>query len=162
MLCIEIMHKKFIATLFFIFIVVSFVIAGEDIDLNQLTSECVEAAKHFKKIKKSISYKVLHTVEYEGWSGDSNTFSLKYPIGMIIRYAGVEKTGYYWFKHDPQKKYNISAKVDFEGNYELIEIIEGGFEKYQFRGKMHGGIIKGLWEIEHGQKAFAFYVEIKK
>ncbi len=133
--------------------------AEESVDLNYLTPECINAANEYKAIQKDFPYKVLHTVQYKGWSGDSNTFKLTHPVIMMIRYAGALKNGYYWFQKNPQKKYKLTAKSDIEGNFELVEEIGDGFKNYTFRGLMKDRIIKGLWEKGSGKKAYAFYVK---
>lgn len=155
-------NKKLISPFIFLCLFISTLIsfAEENVDLNKLTSECIEASKKYTKIKKPVAYKVLHTVEYEGWSGDSNTFDLHHPVAMTIRYAGAERTGSYWFLNNPQKKYLISAKTDFNGNIELVEDNPGGHDKRRFRGLMKDGIIKGAWEQDNGENGFAFYVRI--
>jgi len=152
------MLKKIII---FIFVCLSFSLsfAEESADLNYLTTECISAAKKHKAIQKDFPYKVLHTVQYEGWSGDSNTFELIHPVTMTIRYAGTLKHGYYWFQKNPQRKYNVTAKSDVAGNFELVENIGNGFKNYTFRGLMKDGVIKGLWEKGNGKKAYAFYVK---
>ncbi len=156
------MDKKTLLLVFFICFSASSAFAEENIDLNGLTSQCVYAASKHETIENSVAYKVLHTVEYEGWSGDSNNFTLTYPVTMIITYAGAERNGYYWFRNNPQKKYNVSARSDFNGNFELVENSKNGDENYTFRGLMQNGIIKGLWEKGNGKKAFAFYVRVIK
>ncbi len=133
--------------------------AEDSVDLNYLTTECINAAKEHKTIQKEFPYKVLHTVQYKGWSGDANTFKLTHPVIMTIRYAGALKDGYYWFQKNPQKKYKLTAKSDIEGNFELVEEIGNGFKNYTFRGLMKDGIIKGLWGKGRGKKAYAFYVK---
>lgn len=152
------MFKKIII---FIFVCFSFSLsfAEESVDLNLLTTECISAAKKHKAIQKDFPYKVLHTVQYEGWSGNSNTFELAHPVKMKIKYAGALKNGYYWFQKNPQKKYNVTAKSDSSGNFELVENIGNGFINYQFRGLMKDGVIKGLWEKGDGRKTYAFYVK---
>jgi len=153
------MIKKIILTLFFLFtsIIISF--AENTLDLEQLTSECIEFSKEFKSIQNDFAYKVLHTVQYEGWSGDSKTFKLKYPVGMTIKYAGAEKKGYYFFKKSPHKKIFISVKSDMKGNIELFENIGDGLINYKFHGIMKNGRIKGVWQKGNGKKTFAFYVK---
>jgi len=154
------MFNKTIIIVLFLCVSISPTNAEEIIDLNQLTSECVDAANRFQKIQNNVSYKVLHTVEYEGWTGDANNFKLLFPVVMTIRYAGVEKNGYYWLRNNPQKKYFVSAKVDFEGNFELVETAEGRQGSNRFHGIMKEGVIKGLWKKEGSKKSFAFYVKV--
>ncbi|MDY7030923.1 MAG: hypothetical protein SVY10_03330 [Thermodesulfobacteriota bacterium] len=154
------MFKRIVLTLL-VYFTFSLSFAGENVDLNRLTDECIDAAKKYKTIQKDFLYKVLHTVEYEGWSGDADNFDLKFPIAMKIRYAGVEKKGYYWFLNDPKRKHHIRAKVDYAGNFELVEIAGSGANN-KFYGIMKDGIIKGLWEKSNGKRSFAFYVTVKK
>ncbi len=147
-----------------IFVCLSFSVsfAEETENLNYLTTECIKAVKEHKSIQKDFPYKVLHTVQYKGWSGDSNNLKLTHPAMMTIRYAGASKEGYYWFKKNPQKKHKLTAKSDIEDNFELVEEIGDGFKNYTFRGLMKDGIIKGLWEKGSGKKAYAFYVKVIK
>jgi hypothetical protein len=153
------MFNKIILIFILIFFSISISFTEETVDLNQLTIECVEASKRYKTIQNDFAYKVLHTVQYEGWSGDSNTFELAHPVKMTIRYAGASKEGYYWFQKNLQKKYKVTAKSDIEGNFELVEDIGDGFKNHTLRGLMKDGIIKGLWEKGNGKKAYAFYVK---
>jgi hypothetical protein len=152
------MKKKILLTLFCLFLSISISSAEETLDLEQLSYECIESSKVFKNIQNDFAYKVLHTVTYEGWSGDSKTFKLKYPVRMTIKYAGAEKQGYYLIKNY-HKKIFVNAKSDMKGNFELFENIGGGFKNYIFHGTMKNGIIKGLWQKGNGKKAFAFYVK---
>ncbi len=146
-----------ISTLLFVYCIRCF--AGENADLNRLTTECIKAAKEHKTIKEDFLYKVLHTVSYKGWSGDSNSPELIHPVMLTIRYAGALKEGYYWFPNNPQKKYKFTAKSDIGGNFELFAENADGFKNHKFRGLMKDGIIKGLWGIRAGRKPYAFYVK---
>lgn len=140
--------------------IVSLSFAEERADLKNLTIECRDAAGEHRVIQKDFPYKVLHRVQYEGWSGDANTFQLTYPVAMTISYAGADKKGYYWFKRDPQTQFHFTAKSDMAGNIELVEGVRNGVKNYQFRGLMKNGVIKGIWEKGDGKNAYAFYVNI--
>jgi len=130
-------------------------------DLNQLTSRCAQAAKNYRPVQKDFYYKVLHTVEYVGWIGDTNSFELNHPIAMVVRYAGSKKQGHYWFQHKPQKKYAFTVKSDMAGNIKFIpkdhECID-----YVFQGIMKKGSIMGLWKNAQDNKSFAFFVYHKE
>lgn len=156
------MLNKLITALCFIFISSSIPMAGENADLDHLTSECIKAAKEHKKIKKDFPYKVLHTVHYNGWSGNSKTFKLIHSVSMVIRYAGSKKKGYYWFTSSPDVKYHVTAKSDLARNYEMVEVTGDGHVNHSFTGRMKNGIIKGIWTKGDDKKAFAFYVEAVK
>ncbi len=151
------MEIKSISAISLTLILITFIVAAESLDLKKLTLECIKASKNYKNIEKNISYKESESIEYVGYSGSYNNFDLKFPIVMRIRYVGIKKEGYYWFKNNPEKKYKIRAKTDTEGNCEIIEILESGYENYKFRGKIKDGIILGIWEKGSGKKAFAFY-----
>jgi hypothetical protein len=150
--------------IFFVFILSVFndSLFAEEIDLKDLTAQCISASKDYKPVKDNFAYKVIHTVEYDGWSGNSENIKLTYPVAMIITFTGNIKDGSYWFKNDPQKKYLISIKSDACGNCELIEKTGHGYINYIFHGVMKNGVIKGLWEKGNGKKAFAFYVKARK
>ena len=137
-------------------------LAKEIIDLKDLSAQCILASRDYKPVKDNFPYKVIHTVEYEGWSGDSEHIELTHPVVMTITFTGNKKEGSYWFKSDPQKKYMISMKSDEVGNCELTEIIDHDFINYIFHGVMKNGVIMGLWEKGNGKKAFAFYVKARK
>lgn len=145
--------------LLFIFFSISISVADENVNLEHLTSECIESAKAFTSIQNDFAYKLLHTVQYEGWSGNSNSFKLIHPVHMTIKYAGSEKKGYYYFIRNPHKVNIISAKSDMEGSFLLREYTGDGFGDYTFHGTMKNGIIKGLWQKGNGRQAFAFYVK---
>lgn len=134
------------------------VFAEEHIDLDLLTRQCAAASKQFRKIRKAVAYKVLHTVEYTGWSGNPACFNLKDPIAMTITFAGNDRRGAYWFPNKPEVKVNIHARTDFDGNIELIEIPAD----YRFKGRMENGVIKGIWKNSTGNKSFAFCVKAKE
>ena len=148
--------------IFVVCCVFSLSFAEESTDLNRLAGECIEAEKKYKTIQKDFFFKVLHTVEYKGWSGDAHNFELKFPIAMTLQYAGAEKKGYYWFQNNPGKKYHITVKSDSSGNLELVHTIRHELSNYTFRGLMNNGVIKGLWEKGDGKKSFAFYATIEK
>ena len=133
--------------------------AEGNVDLDRFTTECINAAKEHRTIRKDFPYKVLHTVQYKGWSGDSDALKLVHPVVLTIGYAGALKEGYYWFQDNPQEKYKVTVKSDIEGNFELVEENRNGFKNYKFRGLIKDGIIKGLWEKDGGKKAYAFYVK---
>lgn len=154
------MFKKRIFTCLFLLISTAVSFSEEPVDLDKLTSECIEASTQYRKIQKVVAYKVLHTVEYEGWSGNFRAFPLQDPIGMVIRYAGAKRDGYYWFRNNPQKKYAVNVKTDFNGNIEIIESTVNRNGNYRFRGVMKDGIIKGIWEKGNGKMAFAFYAQV--
>lgn len=132
---------------------------GEPTDLRTLTEQCRSAATNFQPVESDFPYKVLHTVEYGGWCGDSENFDLLHPIRMSIRFAGHKKEGEYWLPSDPDKRYFISATADAAGNCEMKETLQNGNVNYMFRGMMKDGVIKGVWEKGDGKKAFAFYVK---
>ena len=142
-----------------IFVSFSLLCAEEITGLAQLTKECIDTAKKYKTIQNDLPYKSLHTVQYEGWSGDADNFQLVRSVKMTIKYSGASKTGYYWFLNNPQKKYDIIAKSDRSGNFEMVENIGGRIINYTFHGLMKDGVIQGLWEKGDGKKAFAFYVK---
>jgi hypothetical protein len=148
----------------FIFILSAFSdsLLAEEIDLKDLTAQCVSASKDYKPAKDNLPYQAIHTVEYDGWSGDSGNVELTHPVVMLITFTGTIKEGYYWFRNDPQKKYMISMKSDADSNCELAEIIERGYINYIFHGVMKNGVIMGLWKKGDGKKAFAFYVKARK
>ena len=137
-------------------------LAEEIIDLKALTRQCILASEDYKPVKNNFPYKVLHTVEYEGWRGDSEHAGLLHPVAMTIKFSGNKKVGAYWLKSDPHKKYMITMKSDAAGNCELTEISDRGFINDTFHGVMRHGVIMGLWENGNGKKAFAFYVKAKK
>ncbi len=137
----------------------SVALAEENVDLNQLTIECVQAANRHQAIQKDFYYKVLHTVQYKGWIGEPTHFELTHPVTMTIRYAGASKKGWYWFNQNPKKKYDIIAKSDMAGNFELVGHSDVGIIGYTFHGLMKDGIIKGVWEKGSGKQAYAFYVK---
>lgn len=137
----------------------SLLYAGEPADLNRLTRECINAAQTHQAIHDNFPYKVLHTVHYEGWSGDPGHIELTNPVKMTLRFAGSSITGSYWFADNPEKTYGIRATSDMQGNIELVQINENRFAGYTFHGMMKDGVIKGLWEKGDGKKVFAFYVK---
>lgn len=137
-------------------------LAEDVVDLKELTTQCILAAKGYRPIKNDFPYKVIHTVEYEGWSGDAEHIELTHRVAMTIKYVGKHKDGAYWLKSNPKKKYEISVKSDASGNYELTENVQNGNINYIFHGIMKDGVIKGMWEKGRGQKAFSFYVKATK
>lgn len=136
--------------------------AMQAVDLKKLTLECKLAASDYTPIVKNFPYKVLHTVDYSGWCGDTRDAELRHPIAMKITYAGNRKQGSYWFIANPDKKIKVTARSDLEGNFELKEIASTGKSRYVFHGIMKNGEIKGCWVDKAQKKNVAFYVKVNQ
>ena len=133
-------------------------VAAEDrVDLERLTAECMAAANAFRAIRHEFAYKVLHTVVYHGYSGDAQHISLVEPVAMVIRWAGSDKRGQFWFLKDPTNKRSVVVSSDGEGNIKMVEIDSGANAANTFTGKMVDGIIKGVWQSPDGGVRFAFH-----
>ncbi len=113
-------------------------------------------------MKDNFPYKLIHTVEYAGWSGDSEHMELIHPVVMTMTFIGNKKEGAYWLESDPQKKFRITMKSDQAGNCELKEISEHGRMNLVFHGVMKKGVIMGMWEMGNGENTFPFYVKVRK
>ena len=136
---------------------VSIATAGPSSDLQQLATECIQAAKQYKPVQKNYPYKVLHTVQYKGWIGDRDHFALTHSVIITIKYAGNLKEGYYWLRQTPQKRYKLIATSDAAGNFSMVQILENGNQGDIFQGLMKNGVIKGLWKTNDGEHAYALY-----
>ena len=153
--CVNLERRTFIMLSFCLPAAYSF--AGEETNLNQLTAECIRAAKNYRPIQKDFYYKVLHSVECTGWIGEPDNVELKHPIAMTVRYAGSLKEGHYRLLHSPQKKYGFTVKSDMQGNIKLIPKDKDRIN-YEFQGIIRQGTILGLWANAKLNKSFALYV----
>jgi hypothetical protein len=131
----------------------------EPVDLKKLTNQCLQAAGEFVPITKNYPYKVLHTVNYTGWCGDTLHTGLRHPIEMRLTYAGNSKKGAYWYKAYPENVIKISARSDQKGNLEIKQHIQTGKHRYVFHGIMKNGELKGCWVEKTQKRSFAFYLK---